>query len=191
MKQGYANAFARGNLMKDLYELREEARRLNDPIVIATVAANLLGKPEFSDEEKAKALNSAAELIWDARKIRVPPARGFSEKEWAEFDEMERLRNQKFPSFDDFVERLTSKISKITHKTRIGWVRKLCCRSQEAGGPGTVLDLKSPENWNELVVETFADEIAGLRRDELRKNKSRSVPKNSAKEKLKKVPGHV
>ncbi len=157
----------------DLWKQNEEAQRLNEPIVIATLAANLLGKPEFSGEEEAKALNGAAKLLWHARKIRVPPADDIPQETWAQFDEWVRLEGQKFSSFGDFVERLTSGIQNIQLKARIGWVKRLWPKLDWDWNDKEPLDLKAPENWNEKNVDWYADEIARLYHEERRKNMSR------------------
>jgi hypothetical protein len=157
--------------MPDLTRLREEQRRLNDPIVIATVAAHLFGKPGF--EDKAKALNGAAEWLWDARKIRVPPADGISQETWTQFDEWARLEGQKFLSFGDFVERLTSGIRNIQLKARIASVKRLWPKLDWDWNDKEPLDLKASENWNEKNVDWYADKIARLYHEERRKNMSR------------------
>jgi hypothetical protein len=168
--------------MPDFWEMKEEARRLNDPIVIATVAANLLGKSDFSEDEKAKALNNAAKLLWDATKIRVPPPE-ISREMQAKIEEWSRLQAQEFLSFDAFLDRIIpEEIKHRTPRTRKRWVKWLkqlwpnldCWDGQPP-------DLKARETWNELTVVCCSEEIATLYRDERRKKMNRYGQKNSPK----------
>jgi len=152
--------------------------RIIDPIVIATVAANLLAKVDFTREEGKKAVNQAVLLVDLARSARHPGAEAFRAMRRQMVAEVSTKFEMRM-SQEEFLNRLTSGIPKIQPKTRMGWVKRLWPKLDWDGEEPP--DLKASENWNELTVELHAEEIARLYHEEMRKTKSRSGKKSLAK----------